>query len=45
MTHAHPEDHPGKLDKRRGKTNLWAWDMAKINKELGVLEEKPSHNR
>ncbi|KAG9954721.1 hypothetical protein KCU85_g317, partial [Aureobasidium melanogenum] len=33
--HAHSEDHPGKLDKRRGKTKLWAWDMTKFNKEKG----------
>lgn len=41
--HAHPEDHPGKLDKWRGKTNLWAWDMAKINRELADLEDSPLH--
>jgi hypothetical protein len=41
--HAHPEDHPGNLEKWRKKTNLWAWDMAKINKELGELEESPLH--
>ncbi|KAI5243961.1 hypothetical protein E4T43_04097 [Aureobasidium subglaciale] len=41
--HAHPEDHPGKLDKWRGKTNLWAWDMNKINRELAVLEESTLH--
>jgi hypothetical protein len=41
--HAHPEDHPGKLDRWRGKTNLWAWDQAKINKELGELEESSLH--
>ncbi|KAG9748857.1 hypothetical protein KCU73_g6977, partial [Aureobasidium melanogenum] len=43
--HAHPEDHPGKLDKWRGKTNLWAWDTTKINKETGLLEENSLHNR
>ncbi|KAH0290817.1 hypothetical protein KCU62_g3206, partial [Aureobasidium sp. EXF-3399] len=41
--HAHPEDHPGNLDKWRKKTNLWAWDMAKINKELAELEESSLH--
>ncbi|KAI5268845.1 hypothetical protein E4T47_07519 [Aureobasidium subglaciale] len=41
--HAHPEDHPGKLDKWRGKTNLWAWDTNKINRELAVLEESTLH--
>lgn len=41
--HAHPEDHPGSLDKWRKKTNLWAWDMAKINKELAELEESSLH--
>lgn len=41
--HAHPEDHPGNLDKWRKKTNLWAWDMAKINKDLAELEESSLH--
>jgi hypothetical protein len=41
--HAHPEDHPGDLDKWRKKTNLWAWDMVKIDKELAFLEETSLH--